>query len=126
VRSLDGAAYIFGRNSAGCLGVGTNGVKAKKFQKQSKEDTPAAEDVISEHAPRRITAASLPGGKPGETIDYAACARSHTLLVSGGQVYAAGANSVGQVCMIVFQLGDLAHVNSKVRNSCLPRDQRMG
>jgi alpha-tubulin suppressor-like RCC1 family protein len=94
-RALDGSAYIFGRNTAGCLGT-TGGAKAKKFQK--KEDTPGADDTVSEHAPRRLTAAGLPGGASGQTIVHAACGRSHTLLVgSGGQVWAAGANAVGQV-----------------------------
>jgi alpha-tubulin suppressor-like RCC1 family protein len=98
VRALDGAAYVFGRNTAGALGTGTGASKAKKFK--TKEDTPASDDSISEHAPRRITASSLPGGRAGQKIIHAACGRSHTLLVgSGGQVWASGSNNVGQVRM---------------------------
>jgi alpha-tubulin suppressor-like RCC1 family protein len=74
--------------------------KAKGFAKkgQVKEDTPVADDSISENAPRRVKAAALPGGRPGDSIVHAACGRSHTLLVgSSGQVWASGLNTSGQV-----------------------------
>lgn len=76
-----GDAFVFGRNTSGALGV-----------------PPKAAASVSENAPRRVKASALPGGKAGEGIVHAACGRAHTLLVgSGGQVWAAGGNGVGQV-----------------------------
>lgn len=52
---------------------------------------------MSENAPRRITPQNL-GTPKGVTFVHAAVGRSHTLLVgSNGDVWSAGANSVGQV-----------------------------
>ena len=75
---VDGAAWLFGRNDKGALGV--PGV-----------------DAISENAPVRLTAQELSAPK-GTRFVHAACGRSHTLLVgSGGQLWSAGANPLGQV-----------------------------
>jgi alpha-tubulin suppressor-like RCC1 family protein len=74
---VDGAAWLFGRNAPAALGV-------------------ADIDVISENAPRRMTAQQL--GAKGARFVHAACGRGHSLLVgSDGQVWTAGVNSAGQV-----------------------------
>ncbi|KAI0640772.1 RCC1/BLIP-II [Trametes meyenii] len=74
---VDGVAWIFGRNDKSCLGV--SGV-----------------DVISENAPRRLTAQEL-GAPKGSRFVHAAGGRNHTLLVgSDGQLWSAGANNAGQ------------------------------
>ncbi|EPT01146.1 hypothetical protein FOMPIDRAFT_1121068, partial [Fomitopsis schrenkii] len=74
---VDGAAWLFGRNDKGALGV--PGV-----------------DAISENAPVRLTAREL-GAPKGTRFVHAACGRSHTILVgSGGQLWSAGANPLGQ------------------------------
>ncbi|TFY68028.1 hypothetical protein EVJ58_g1267 [Rhodofomes roseus] len=73
----DGAAWLFGRNDRGVLGV-------------------AGVEFISESAPMRLTAQEL-GAPKGTWFVHAACGRSHTLLVgSGGQLWSAGANPLGQ------------------------------
>ncbi|KAH9926935.1 RCC1/BLIP-II [Fomitopsis serialis] len=73
----DGAAWLFGRNDRGALGV-------------------AGVEVISENAPMRLTAQEL-GAPKGTRFVHAACGRNHTLLVgSGGQLWTAGANQLGQ------------------------------
>ncbi|PCH44602.1 RCC1/BLIP-II [Wolfiporia cocos MD-104 SS10] len=77
VLDTDGVAWMFGRSERGALGM-------------------AGVDVISENAPRRLTAQEL-GAPEGTTFVHAACGRSHTLLVgSGGQLWSAGANTAGQ------------------------------
>ncbi|KAK7435367.1 hypothetical protein VKT23_019722 [Stygiomarasmius scandens] len=71
------SAWLFGRNGNSCLGV--EGV-----------------DAISENAPMRLRPEDL-GAKKGTRFVDAACGRNHTLLVgSDGQVWSAGANSLGQ------------------------------
>ncbi|KZT69242.1 RCC1/BLIP-II protein [Daedalea quercina L-15889] len=73
----DGAAWLFGRNDRSALGV-------------------ASVEAISENAPMHLTAREL-GAPKGTRFVYAACGRSHTLLVgSGGQLWTAGANQLGQ------------------------------
>ncbi|KAH7910251.1 regulator of chromosome condensation 1/beta-lactamase-inhibitor protein II [Hygrophoropsis aurantiaca] len=74
---IDGAAWMFGRNVPSALGV-------------------AKEDQISETTPRRVLATDL-GAEDGTKFVYAACGKSHSLLVdSEGQVWSAGANNYGQ------------------------------
>ncbi|KAI5829310.1 RCC1/BLIP-II [Schizophyllum commune Tattone D] len=76
VIDADGSAWLFGRNAHGQLGVpGT---------------------AISENAPRRVTPREL-GASSSARFVHAACGRYHTLLVADeGQVWAAGANTLGQ------------------------------
>ena len=77
VLDIDGAAWLFGRNERSVLG--------------------APGDVISESAPIKVTPQSL-GAPKATRFVYAACGRSHTLLVgSEGQVWTCGANNMGQV-----------------------------
>ncbi|KAI0923703.1 hypothetical protein AcV5_009178 [Taiwanofungus camphoratus] len=74
---VDGVAWLFGRNERAALGVA--GIQA-----------------ISENAPRRLTAQEL-GAQKGTRFIHAACGRGHTLLVgSGGQLWSAGVNNMGQ------------------------------
>lgn len=82
---VDGAAWLFGRNTGGALG--TKG------------------ESVSENEPRRVGAEEL-GAEEGVRIVWAACGRAHTLLVgSDGTVWSAGANSVGQVSWWLFFRG---------------------
>lgn len=54
-------------------------------------------DFVSENAPIKLRASELGANKGTKFVD-AACGRNHTLLVgSDGQVWAAGANALGQV-----------------------------
>ncbi|KAH9847327.1 RCC1/BLIP-II [Lenzites betulinus] len=77
VLDVDGAVWMFGRNDKSCLGV--PGV-----------------DMISENAPRRVTAEDL-GAPRGSRIVDAACGKNHTLLVgSEGQLWSTGSNNAGQ------------------------------
>ncbi|KAF8521621.1 regulator of chromosome condensation 1/beta-lactamase-inhibitor protein II [Hysterangium stoloniferum] len=77
VLDTDGAAWMFGRNTASALGV--PGV-----------------DEVSENAPRHLTPQQLKGAK-GTTFVHAACGRAHSLLVgSGGELWSVGANQFGQ------------------------------
>lgn len=80
VLDVDGVAWLFGRNSPSALGV-------------------EKDDVISENAPRKLKATEL--GAPVRTkFVHAACGRNHSLLVgSNGQVWTAGVNNMGQVCI---------------------------
>ena len=76
ILSLEGDAYLFGRNSNGCLGI------------------PSATLFVSENEPLKLQAKTL----GGEKFTYAACGRNHSILVGNdGQVWAAGANNYGQV-----------------------------
>ena len=69
---------MFGRNERTSLGV-------------------VGREYVSENAPIKLTAASLPGASPKTRFVYAACGRNHSLLVgSEGQVWSAGANNLGQ------------------------------
>ncbi|KAG8854820.1 hypothetical protein FRB96_007349 [Tulasnella sp. 330] len=78
VISLEGNAYLFGRNSNGCLGVTSKTA------------------FISETAPRKVTPQKI-GSEPGTKFVNAACGRNHTLLLSSdGLVWAAGINNFGQ------------------------------
>ncbi|VDC05500.1 unnamed protein product [Peniophora sp. CBMAI 1063] len=73
----DGAAWLFGRNTSGCLGLPTV-------------------EYVSENAPRRVRAEEL-GAPPGTRFVNAACGRNHTILVgSNGRAWSAGANTLGQ------------------------------
>ncbi|KAG2364307.1 regulator of chromosome condensation 1/beta-lactamase-inhibitor protein II [Suillus spraguei] len=74
---VDGAAWMFGRNASSALGL-------------------SGEDAISEDTPRRVLPTDL-GAEEGTRFVYAACGRSHSLLVGDdGQVWSAGANNLGQ------------------------------
>ncbi|KAJ3767182.1 regulator of chromosome condensation 1/beta-lactamase-inhibitor protein II [Lentinula raphanica] len=80
---VDGNAWIFGRNGSSCLGV-------------TKDAAGMAIDAISENAPMKLNPVDL-GSSIGTKFVDAACGRNHTLLVgSDGQVWTAGANSLGQ------------------------------
>lgn len=58
---------------------------------------PALGEVISENSPHKVTPQSL-GAAEHTKFVHAACGRNHTLLVgSEGQVWACGANNMGQV-----------------------------
>ena len=77
--SLEGDAWLFGRNGSAALGV------------------PNVE-YISENAPRMVSPSDL-GASNGVRFVEAACGRNHTLLVgSDGSLWTAGANNLGQVC----------------------------
>ncbi|KII83393.1 hypothetical protein PLICRDRAFT_180473 [Plicaturopsis crispa FD-325 SS-3] len=77
VLDIDGAAWLFGRNIPPALG--------------SPKD-----DAIWEDAPKHLTAEDL-GAPEGTKFVHAACGRNHALLVgSGGEVWTAGANNLGQ------------------------------
>lgn len=79
VLTLEGDAFLFGRNSNGALGI------------------PSSVGFVSETSPIKLKPASL-GAAPGIKFVHAACGRNHSILVgSVGQVWAAGANNVGQV-----------------------------
>ncbi|KAH9941975.1 RCC1/BLIP-II [Amylocystis lapponica] len=74
---VDGTAWLFGRNERAALGV-------------------AGTEVVSENAPRRLTAQQLGASKETRFV-YAACGKNHTLLVgSEGQLWTTGANNAGQ------------------------------
>lgn len=83
----DGRAWIFGRNGAGCLGLGEGASKV---------------EGVSENAPVKLTVADLEGkAKGGDAANkrfvHAATGRNHTLLVtSSGEVWSAGTNPLGQ------------------------------
>jgi len=69
---------MFGRNERASLGV-------------------ANRDYISENAPLKLLASTLPGASARTRFVYAACGRNHSLLVgSEGQVWSTGANNLGQ------------------------------
>ncbi|KAG8936417.1 hypothetical protein FRC03_001989 [Tulasnella sp. 419] len=81
VLSLDGAAYLFGRNSSGGLGLPSS-----------------SHPFVSEMTPRKLRPMDLSAARNSSVkFVHAACGRSHSLLVtSDGQVYSAGANNLGQ------------------------------
>ena len=80
---LEGNAWLFGRNGSAALGV------------------PNVE-YLSENAPRMLRPSEL-GASEGTRFVQAACGRNHTLLVgSDGSLWTAGANSLGQVRVILL------------------------
>lgn len=105
-----GTAYLFGRNTASCLG------------------TPASADaVISEQAPRAIRPAHV--GAPNNTkFVSAACGRSHTLLITDtGEVYSAGNNTLGQVCAEIIIQWSLSLSNiagNDIFSAAIPHDPK--
>jgi alpha-tubulin suppressor-like RCC1 family protein len=69
---------MFGRNERASLGV-------------------PGREYISENAPLKLSTPTLPGASPKTRFVYAACGRNHSLLIgSEGQVWATGANNLGQ------------------------------
>lgn len=75
---VTGTAWMFGRNERASLGV-------------------AGREYISENAPLKLLASTLPGASPRTRFVHAACGRNHSILVgSEGQVWSAGANNLGQ------------------------------
>ena len=75
---VSGTAWMFGRNERASLGV-------------------AGRDYISENAPLKLLASTLPGASARTRFVSAACGRNHSLLVgSEGQVWSTGANNLGQ------------------------------
>lgn len=89
---IDGTAWLFGRNAPAGLGKAQTGEVASAHEP----------GTVSENAPRRISPQNL-GAPKGVTFAHAAVGRSHTLLVgSNGDVWTAGANTVGQVSMGPF------------------------
>lgn len=75
---VSGTAWMFGRNERASLGV-------------------AGREYISENAPLKLLASTLPGASARTRFVYAACGRNHSLLVgSEGQVWSTGANNLGQ------------------------------
>ncbi|EDR07538.1 uncharacterized protein LACBIDRAFT_250496, partial [Laccaria bicolor S238N-H82] len=80
VLDISGSAWLFGRNGSSALGL------------------PASTtEYVSENAPKEVKPQDL-GAAPGVRFVHAACGRNHTLLVgSCGTVWAAGANTLGQV-----------------------------
>ena len=69
---------MFGRNERSSLGV-------------------TGREYVSENAPLKLAAATLPGASPKTRFVYAACGRNHSLLIgSEGQVWSTGANNLGQ------------------------------
>ncbi|KAF9456066.1 regulator of chromosome condensation 1/beta-lactamase-inhibitor protein II [Collybia nuda] len=104
VLDVEGVAWLFGRNGFGCLGISS------------------ADDHISENAPMKLTPGDL-GAAKGTKFVHAACGRNHTLLVgSDGNVWSAGANSLGQcghsVCPEISsfkQINGFSHGGEKER-----------
>ncbi|KAG6887728.1 hypothetical protein C0992_010948 [Termitomyces sp. T32_za158] len=100
---IDGAAWLFGRNSFGALGI--------------PPGSAAGDEYVSENAPMRIVAHEL-GAKEGTRFVHAACGRNHTILVgSDGGAWSAGQNNLGQVRGVRVQLitgvgnnGDKEHI----------------
>jgi alpha-tubulin suppressor-like RCC1 family protein len=75
VLATDGAAWLFGRNGNGALGIPAG---------------PAGDEYISENAPMKLLPVEL-GAEEGTKFVHAACGRNHTLLVgSDGNVWSAG------------------------------------
>lgn len=75
---VSGAAWMFGRNERASLGA-------------------AGREYISENAPIKLPASTLPGASPKTRFVHAACGRNHSLLIgSEGQVWSTGANNLGQ------------------------------
>jgi alpha-tubulin suppressor-like RCC1 family protein len=73
-----GTAWMFGRNERAALGV-------------------VGREYVSENAPIKLLASTLPGASPRTRFVHAACGRNHSILVgSEGQVWSAGANNLGQ------------------------------
>ncbi|KAI5116931.1 hypothetical protein M0805_005564 [Coniferiporia weirii] len=82
---IAGAAWLFGRNAPAALGRPLRG-----------EPQPPVPGVVSENAPRHLTPQKL-GAPAGTAFVHAAVGRAHTLLVgSNGDVWTAGANTLGQ------------------------------
>ncbi|THG93459.1 hypothetical protein EW145_g8369, partial [Phellinidium pouzarii] len=82
-----GDAWLFGRNAPAALG--------KPIRGESR-DPALVPGVVSENAPRRVTPQML-GAPAGVVFVHAAVGRAHTLLVaSNGDVWTAGANTLGQ------------------------------
>lgn len=78
---MNGAVRIFGRSPALSLGANTNG-------------------IISEHAPLKITPASVGLPRGGRFIDGAA-GKTHLLLVDNlGGVWGCGNNTLGQIGLV--------------------------
>lgn len=109
VLDADGAAWMFGRNERSVLGV--------------------SGDVVSENAPRKVMPQEL-GAPKGTKFVYAACGRSHTLLVgSEGQVWTAGVNNMGQVREVLRNAAVSSLIgtcsNFIVRSPRLPRGRQV-
>ncbi|EPQ56793.1 hypothetical protein GLOTRDRAFT_92642 [Gloeophyllum trabeum ATCC 11539] len=87
VLDIDGAAWTFGRNERAAQGL--TGV-----------------DYVWENEPRHLKPSEL--GAPGGTrFVSAACGRNHSLLVgSGGQLWTAGWNNLGQSSVYSFGSGE--------------------
>lgn len=80
---VDGIAWLFGRNGFSCLGV--EGI-----------------DAVSESAPLKLRASDLGAEDHTRFVD-AACGRNHTLLIaSDGTCWTAGANNLGQACVLLL------------------------
>ncbi|KAG5644318.1 hypothetical protein DXG03_008676 [Asterophora parasitica] len=78
---IDGAAWLFGRNLHGALGIPSG---------------PHGDEYVSENAPMRVRPVDV-GAPEGTRWVWAACGRNHTLLVgSEGSVWSAGQNNLGQ------------------------------
>ncbi|KAK1225445.1 hypothetical protein PQX77_011615 [Marasmius sp. AFHP31] len=95
--STGGDAFLFGRNTFGCLGLKGGG-------------------YVSENAPMRLTVKDL-GGSASAQFVYAGMGRNHTLLVdSEGTVWATGANSLGQcgIGHVSAQVGSFKQVQGLV------------
>ena len=85
---IDGAAWLFGRNSPTALGRAPPGA-------QTAPNT--LPGTVSEQAPWRLTPQML-GAPKGVTFVHAATGRAHSLIVgSNGDVWSAGSNQHGQV-----------------------------
>ena len=81
-----GNAWLFGRNQPPSCGV------------------PARYGYVSEQAPKKLTPQRV-GAPKGVEFVHAAVGRSHSLLVgSNGDVWSAGANTMGQVQFLAFRL----------------------
>ncbi|RDB27916.1 Protein RCC2 [Hypsizygus marmoreus] len=81
VLDTSGAAWLFGRNGFGALGIPPG---------------PAGDEYVSENAPMKLLPSEL-GAEKGTKFVHAACGRNHTLLVgSDGSLWTAGANSLAQ------------------------------
>jgi alpha-tubulin suppressor-like RCC1 family protein len=86
---VDGAAWLFGRNSPAALGRAPPG--AQTVPPNTMPGT------VSDQAPWRLTPQML-GAPKGVTFVHAATGRGHSLIVgSNGDVWSSGTNQHGQV-----------------------------
>lgn len=96
--SVEGNAFVLGRNEHGQLGFKPDQSPAPTTGKRAAQEAYPGAAI---HTPAKLRKKDfdppLPAGRDGDIVE-AATGRNHTLLVTrGGDVYTAGQGSVGQV-----------------------------